>query len=151
MPLQWDENSDGTPCRKIGRTTGQTIGGLCAISVQKAIYQCIDGELTVHGEAKMVVSPVTRPPFDKPWSAGGDSGSCVFNDQNKIAGVLWGGDKAPDWVNFGPEDEIAYLRASVRSDSVHFFAPMGAVLRDIESKLKEDLGEGIRISLLRDS
>ncbi|GKT63371.1 hypothetical protein ColTof4_05042 [Colletotrichum tofieldiae] len=153
LPLRPSPAAHGTPHRKIGRTTGQTIGGLCGTSIQKTVHEVTGdkpGELqefVVRGEAKMVVSNFPCEDYQT-WSDSGDSGACVFDDQNTVAGHFWGGDREPDWADYGPERDIRFLRRAVRKmDSAHFFTPIQAVMDDIEAKLKEDLGNGIRIQL----
>ncbi|KAF6840387.1 hypothetical protein CMUS01_03924 [Colletotrichum musicola] len=87
-PLPWSDDSDGKPYWKIGRTTGQTVGGLCATAIQSIDYDCDEGNITAKGAARMVVSAVTRKRYQKTWSDSGDSGAGVFGPDHRIAGSM---------------------------------------------------------------
>ncbi|KAF6835693.1 hypothetical protein CPLU01_04163 [Colletotrichum plurivorum] len=148
VPLPWSDDSDGKPHWKIGRTTGQTVGGLCATAIQSTDYDCDEGNITVKGAARMVVSAVTRKRYQKTWSDSGDSGAGVFGPDHRIAGLFWGGDDAPDWVNMGHADKLTGLRQAARSDRIHFFTPIEAVVAHIQARLEDDLGGKASVELL---
>ncbi|KAF6796426.1 hypothetical protein CSOJ01_13208 [Colletotrichum sojae] len=148
IPLPWDDNSDGKPHWKIGRTTGQTVGGLCTTAMQSTNYDCDEGKVTVKGAACMVVSAGTRKSCRKAWSDSGNSGAGVFGPDHRIAGLAWGGDRAPDWVDTGQADKLEGLRQAVRSDRIHFFTPIEAVVAHIQARLEEDPGGKASVELL---
>ena len=76
----------GLAARKSGRTTGLTEGFLEAVAATVQIqYSLVQRAVFVD---QLVFS---RPPSEGPFSAGGDSGSLIYDNANAVLGLLFAG------------------------------------------------------------
>lgn len=101
----------------------------------------------------MVTSPLPKgEEYAKTWCHRGDSGAVVYgpgDDGDSVAGIVMGGDKAPDWRDCGSSSEhnVRWLEREVRGVGLHFFAPIEAVVAHVQARLEEDLGGKVTVEL----
>ncbi|MCF8477134.1 MAG: S1 family peptidase [Pseudolabrys sp.] len=75
----------GTAVAKVGRTTGVTRGRVSAIELDNVVVAYDIGNLSFDNQIEI------ESTGDGPFSAGGDSGSLILDDQNCACGLLFAG------------------------------------------------------------
>jgi hypothetical protein len=94
--VEWRDVVSGVDVEKLGRTTGLTTGRVSAFEVDGLVIQFPDGPIEFHGQTE-----VAGDGFE-PFSAGGDSGSLVYEpEQREALGLLFAGSQQGGPGGFG--------------------------------------------------
>ncbi|NDL57105.1 hypothetical protein [Phytoactinopolyspora mesophila] len=94
--ITWSDIVASSEVEKVGRTTGRTAGRVSAFEVDGLVIQFPDGPLEFHGQIEVAGDA------SGPFSAGGDSGSLVYQPaQLDALGLLFAGSEQGGPGGFG--------------------------------------------------